>query len=896
MRSVVTFASAIDPQAALVLLGKVTIVLAGAALLSVLLRRRSAAARHFVWTLALAGIVAVTVLLPFAPTVAVPIPRGLIAADLVPVVPNASDATPGFGLKASEFRVASGRADHGASILPGRVPGYDASPLSLGAVGALAWLVGGLLVLSWYAFGHAGLARLSRRATPVDDREWLSLLADAAARTGVSQAVRLLCSPAVGAPVTWGMRRPVIVLPMDASSWSPERRTVVLFHELSHIARRDYLVQLMSSLACAIYWFHPAIWGAARRLRGESERACDDHVLASGTAAPDYAAHLLSVARGSRALRLRGAVAVGMARRSTLEGRLLAMLDETIARHPLSWRARAVGVSALGMLLLPMAGLQPVAAAAREGRTPMADAHTLSEPPQTGPETGVRGYAATVDSVVERAVAASPGERLTLDLQTGGDIDVRGWDQSRVQVRARLAGNNWSDETVDIGRDRNGVGVTIDRGFRRGNRESSNAVEIRVPRRFDVRVSSAGGEVSIVDVEGSFSGTSGGGGIVLERVHGTSSLSTGGGDIRVVDSELDGTVRTGGGMVRISNVRGNLRGSSGSGPVIYAEGTRGPDGERRTGDIGDVHVDRTNTRVADERAITTRENESRARERELERTRTEEARTRAEEQARDRSREQDRVTTERQRAEEAQARERERTREEEMKVRERERAREEEATVRTREEEARMRDRAREEDMKSREAARGADRGVASTRGDAVDMRERGTLNIRKAGGDVDLASAPYGARIFTGGGRVTVGRASGMVEAGTGGGDLRIGPVAGSVRATTGSGTVEVTLADANGDDQSLDIVSGNGRVIVYLPANFEGRFDVETAYTQSSPRATRIDTDFDLRRETTEEWDDREGSPRRYVRALGRVGQSGGLIRIRTVNGDVEVRKTRR
>jgi len=169
-----------------------------------------------------------------------------------------------------------------------------------------------------------------------------------------------------------------------------------------------------------------------------------------------------------------------------------------------------------------------------------------------------------------------------------------------------------------------------------------------------------------------------------------------------------------------------------------------------------------------------------------------------------------------------------------------------------------------------------------------------GKLHVERAGGDIRLDEAPAGAVVHTGGGDIVVGRAGGSVEASTGGGRIRIGPVAGSVRAGTGAGDVEVTLIDADGEPQRVEVRSGQGRVVIDLPADFDGRVDLETAYTRDVD-PTRIEAPWQLERSTSD-WSDREGfgegTPRRYVRAKGTVGGGRGSLRVKTVNGDVIVR----
>ena len=107
-------------------------------------------------------------------------------------------------------------------------------------------------------------------------------------------------SKAVTVPMVWGLFRPVILLPADVSNWSIERQRAVLLHELAHIQRQDWLIQMMGQITCAVYWFNPLVWFAARRMQAEAERACDDHVLNAGYQSTDYAQHLLNIVRNIR--------------------------------------------------------------------------------------------------------------------------------------------------------------------------------------------------------------------------------------------------------------------------------------------------------------------------------------------------------------------------------------------------------------------------------------------------------------------------------------------------------------------------------------------------------------------------------------------------------------------
>ena len=114
----------------------------------------------------------------------------------------------------------------------------------------------------------------------------------------------LLMSEDCPGPMTWGVLRPVIMLPDEALDWPADRLATVLRHELAHVRRRDGLAQALAVTACALYWPNPLVWGAARALRREAELAADDAVIAAGVRPSDYAGQLLELAAEWRERRL----------------------------------------------------------------------------------------------------------------------------------------------------------------------------------------------------------------------------------------------------------------------------------------------------------------------------------------------------------------------------------------------------------------------------------------------------------------------------------------------------------------------------------------------------------------------------------------------------------------
>ena len=176
-----------------------------------------------------------------------------------------------------------------------------------------AWSIGVVACAAPLFVGLIGLRRLTAAAAPVDDERWLSLRDEIAARLGVRRRVPLLlANMAVG---TWGLLRPRIVLPAEALDWDDARARAVLAHELAHVRRGDWAVQLAADALCAVFWFNPLSSIVARRLRDESERACDDVVLDTGCRTRPMPA-TCSIARASRGAAPAAAVAMARPPRS----------------------------------------------------------------------------------------------------------------------------------------------------------------------------------------------------------------------------------------------------------------------------------------------------------------------------------------------------------------------------------------------------------------------------------------------------------------------------------------------------------------------------------------------------------------------------------------------------
>jgi HEAT repeat protein len=153
----------------------------------------------------------------------------------------------------------------------------------------------------------------------------------------------------------------------------------VLLHELAHVRRHDLIGHTLGRLACAVYWFHPLVWTAAKQLRSESERACDDLALACGARAADYAEHLLDIVTSVRRDST-PSVALAMARRKEFEGRMLAILDPELRHSSPSRRQSATLIASLAIISIVVGAAAPAPRASSQ-KAPSASVKEIERAP-----------------------------------------------------------------------------------------------------------------------------------------------------------------------------------------------------------------------------------------------------------------------------------------------------------------------------------------------------------------------------------------------------------------------------------------------------------------------------------------------------------------------------------
>ncbi len=346
------------------LVAKATVVFCLALALAWLARGGSARTLHLLWTTAFVLLLALPALSLLGPSWSVPIlPARDIAAE------GASLQGSGDGVATAEAprrmagravssgpsrRVAGARTSSEFPTVESSRPrpraGDESAPLTPSGVAFLIWTLGCGAALTSLAVGSLRFRKLVRDAAPVRDLVWKQQTDAIRRRLRVRSQVRILMSPKVPTPMAGGPWRPVILLPSDAEGWSPERRAVVLAHEMVHVRRRDALRQVVGRAVVALYWFHPLSWPAWRAATIAAERSCDEEVLELGTRPSEYARHLFSLASGTTGGR--AVLALPMVQRSQLEKRIMSILKRHRPRYSLARTIAALaGIGVAGTLI-----------------------------------------------------------------------------------------------------------------------------------------------------------------------------------------------------------------------------------------------------------------------------------------------------------------------------------------------------------------------------------------------------------------------------------------------------------------------------------------------------------------------------------------------------------------
>lgn len=215
------------------------------------------------------------------------------------------------------------------------------------------WMVGAALLVVRWIVAHRAMTRLLDASVPCTDPAWAKAATRAVRAVPTRRAVEVRISALARVPMAVGWWKPVILLPAGLDHFADEERLAILVHERAHIAHGDPWVALLLRGLEVAYWFHPAVWLAARRTAVSCEGAADEWVLASGVRASTYASLL-----GLHAWPQPGSSALGFAGRGSLRQRLAwitsrpRILAPRLAMHRLVLATAALLAAPLGTVQL----------------------------------------------------------------------------------------------------------------------------------------------------------------------------------------------------------------------------------------------------------------------------------------------------------------------------------------------------------------------------------------------------------------------------------------------------------------------------------------------------------------------------------------------------------------
>ncbi|MEZ6091503.1 MAG: M56 family metallopeptidase [Pirellulaceae bacterium] len=263
---------------------------------------------------------------------------------------------------------------------------HEPSPAWRDSLGALlhpylswavvAWVVGVSLMSIRLLTGWSLTRRLRRRGTSDAPEDALALFTDLKKQIGGCAAARLVQSTLVSVPSIVGHFRPVVLLPVTAlTGLSEQQLRAILAHELAHVKRYDYLINICQSVVETLLFYHPAVWWVSRRVRIEREHCCDDVAIRHGCQASELARALITVdsIRRTNNRELLDSVLISAADGGDLLRRVRRLAGETTEEH-VAGRSWVAGCLALGLILaMLLSNAASLESVAQEGNAQASD-------------------------------------------------------------------------------------------------------------------------------------------------------------------------------------------------------------------------------------------------------------------------------------------------------------------------------------------------------------------------------------------------------------------------------------------------------------------------------------------------------------------------------------------
>ncbi|MGA2766240.1 MAG: M56 family metallopeptidase [Spirochaetia bacterium] len=301
-----------------------TLVFCAACAVMAVAKRLSSEVRHLVWV----GVVASFLLIPLAwlvlPAVDVGIPRGPAAHLGLAAAPALS--------RVEYARVVERTSIEGILTLRPTLLVMNWLPVGL----LVVWFAGVLVLTGRLIAGTVRLRLLAGKAR--HDSHVQSLGDRVAAALSFRGGFRIILSAGCLIPFSFGLFRQAIVLPADADRWPGVLLDAVLTHELSHLRRRDVLMQSAAYALCVFFWFAPPLWLAYAAMLREAETCCDQQVIDRGIRGPEYARGILELVRSCRGRMFLPCTSAALGLKTMMRDRITRVLALRPVRRPFRLR------------------------------------------------------------------------------------------------------------------------------------------------------------------------------------------------------------------------------------------------------------------------------------------------------------------------------------------------------------------------------------------------------------------------------------------------------------------------------------------------------------------------------------------------------------------------------
>lgn len=325
---------------------KSTAVILLAFLINRKLKSFSASVKHWIWNLAFA----IILVLPVTSSNLQIWDLGLYSQEIISITETASEpgqiTDQGVFTESVSINKNSGKTNSepaGASLMEWIT---------------FAWLLGMMILIFLMLFEIFWLTIIKLKHKTVNDPAWDFILEESRKKIGLRKKVRLYRSNKLGVPMTFGFVKPVIILPEHAAAWDHDKIKMVLIHELAHIKKGDYLINLFVNFATIIAWFNPLVWIGSYYQRVQREKACDDLVLNLKVDAARYATELLNIIKENKNKHLdlakRQVAVTGF---SGLKQRVVSILNKETDRSELSLKNMILSVIIACIMIIPLSGV-----------------------------------------------------------------------------------------------------------------------------------------------------------------------------------------------------------------------------------------------------------------------------------------------------------------------------------------------------------------------------------------------------------------------------------------------------------------------------------------------------------------------------------------------------------